>query len=145
MRKMKRRWQESNLGRTVGILSPQDQRKVALISLVQIFMSFLDLLGVLTIGLLGAVAVGGIASSNPGSRVSEVLRILHISGTSFQTQASILGAIAVVLLVGRTIFSIYFTRRILFFLSRRGASISSHLVSRMLSQPLLMIQARTTT
>ena len=78
-------------------------------------MSFLDLLGVLTIGLLGAVAVGGISSSNPGSRVSEVLRILHISETSFQTQASILGAIAVVLLVGRTIFSIYFTRRILFF------------------------------
>lgn len=141
---MKRRWQESTLGRTVGILSPRDQRKVALISLVQIFMSFLDLLGVLTIGLLGAVAVGGIASSNPGSRVSEVLRILHISGTSFQTQASILGVIAVVLLVGRTIFSIYFTRRILFFLSRRGASISANLISRMLSQPLLMIQARTT-
>ncbi len=144
MKRMKRRWQESTLGRSVGVLSRQDQRKVVLISLVQIFISFLDLLGVLVIGLLGAVAVGGIASSKPGNRVSEALRFLHISEMSFQTQVSILGALAVVLLVGRTIFSIFFTRRILFFLSRRGASISANLVSRMLSQPLLMIQARTT-
>lgn len=144
MKRIKRRWQESTLGRSAGVLSRQDQRKIVLISLVQIFMSFLDLLGVLVIGLLGAVAVGGIASSKPGNRVSEVLRFLHISGTSFHTQATILGALAVVLLVGRTIFSIFFTRRILFFLSRRGASISANLVSRMLSQPLLMIQARTT-
>jgi ABC-type multidrug transport system fused ATPase/permease subunit len=142
--RMKRRWQESTLGRSVRVLSRGDQRKIVLIAFVQIFMSFLDLLGVLIIGLLGAVAVSGIASSKPGTRVSEVLRFLHISGASFQTQASILGALAVVLLVGRTIFSIFFTRRILFFLSRRGASISAKLVSRMLSQPLLMIQARTT-
>lgn len=144
MKSIKRRWQESTLGRSAGVLSRQDQRKVVLISLVQIFMSFLDLLGVLVIGLLGAVAVGGIASSSPGNRVSQALRFLGISETPFQTQAAILGGLAVVLLVGRTIFSIYFTRRILFFLSRRGASISAHLVSRMLSQPLLMIQSRTT-
>lgn len=144
MTSVKRRWQESTLGRSAGVLSRQDQRKIVLISLVQIFMSFLDLLGVLVIGLLGAVAVGGIASSKPGNRTGEVLRFLHISGMPFQTQASILGGLAVVLLVGRTIFSIFFTRRILFFLSRRGASISANLVSRMLSQPLLMIQTRTT-
>lgn len=144
MTKIKQRWRASTLGRSAGVLPREDQRKIVVISLVQIFLSFLDLLGVLVIGLLGTVAVGGIASSKPGNRVSEVLRFLHISEASFQTQASILGALAVVLLVGRTIFSIFFTRRILFFLSRRGASISASLISRMLSQPLMMIQTQST-
>lgn len=144
MARMKRQWRRSALRRSAGVLSRQDQHKTVLIALIQIFLSFLDLLGVLVIGLLGAIAVGGIASSKPGNRVSDVLQFLHISDSSFQTQASILGALAVVLLIGRTIFSIFFTRRILFFMSRRGASISANLVSRMLSQPLLVIQNRNT-
>ena len=107
-------------------------------------MGGLDLLGVLVVGLLGAVAVSGIESNKSGNRVGAVLRFLHLSNSSFKTQAAALGATAVVLLVGRTLLSILFTRRILFFLSRRGAAISSNLIARLLSQPLLMIQSRTT-
>jgi ABC-type multidrug transport system fused ATPase/permease subunit len=61
----------------------------------------------------------------------------------FQAQAIFLSLLALFLLVGRTILSMFFTRRILFFLSRRGAMISSELVSRLLSQPLLTIQSQT--
>ena len=107
-------------------------------------MGWLDLLGVLAIGLLGALSVTGLQSQNPGDRVSQALRILQISDATFQTQASVIGAFALVLLVGRTILSIFFTRRILFFLSRRGAKISANLISRLLAQPLLTVQARTT-
>ena len=104
----------------------------------------LDLLGVIAIGLLGALSVTGLQSRNPGDRVSSVLDILHIANLSFQIQATLLGVGALFLLVGRTIVSIFFTRRILFFFSRRGAKISSELVARLLSQPLLTILARTT-
>lgn len=107
-------------------------------------MGILDLLGVLAIGLLGALSVSGLQSNQPGDRVSSVLEFLHILNLSFQIQATILGVGAVFLLVGRTVFSIFFTRRILFFLSRRGAKISANLISRLLSQPLLTVQARTT-
>jgi ABC-type multidrug transport system fused ATPase/permease subunit len=107
-------------------------------------MSGLDLLGVVAIGLLGALSVTSLQSQQPGNRVDEALKLLHISQSSFQTQAVILGSSALVLLVGRTILSIFFVRRILFFLSRRGAKISSNLVSRLLSQSLLKVQARTT-
>ena len=107
-------------------------------------MGWLDLLGVLAIGLLGALSVTGLQSQNPGDRVSQALRILHISDESFQTQAIVIGAFALALLVGRTILSIFFTRRVLFFLSRRGAKISANLISRLLAQPLLKVQARTT-
>ena len=135
---------KSSLGRAINILSPADKRKIATISVLQILMGGLDLLGVIAIGLLGALSVTGLQSSNPGDRVSEALKILHIQDATFQTQAVILGVSAVVLLVGRTILSILFTRRTLFFLSRRGAKISANLISRLLSQPLLIVQSRTT-
>jgi len=134
----------SALGRSISILSRSDRQKMAVVVLLQICMGWLDLLGVLAIGLLGALSVTGLQSQNPGDRVSQALRILHISDATFQTQVSIIGALALLLLVGRTLLSIFFTRRVLFFLSRRGAKISANLISRLLAQPLLTVQARTT-
>lgn len=113
-------------------------------SIIQICMGALDLIGVAAIGLLGAISISGLQSQVPGSRVISVLKFLHISDLSFQTQAISLGITALLLLVGRTILSVFFTRRILFFLSRRGAKISSTLISRLLSKPLLFVQERTT-
>ena len=126
------------------VLSHDDQKKVIAVTVIQISMGILDLLGVVAIGLLGALSVTGLQSHTPGNRVSAALRILHISHSTFQTQASVIGATAVILLVGRTMLSIFFTRRVLFFLSRRGAKISANLISRLLSQSLLTVQAQTT-
>jgi ABC-type multidrug transport system fused ATPase/permease subunit len=138
------KWREGALMRSTQVLSPNDQRKIIAVTLLQMFLGILDLLGVVVIGFLSALSVAGIQSSQPSGRVSSVLEILPIADLSFQTQAMILGICAVVLLAGRTIFSIFFTRRILFFFSRRGAKISADLVSRLLSQSLLTIQSRTT-
>lgn len=134
----------SAIARSVRVLSRADKQKMAAVVVVQICLGWLDLLGVLAIGLLGALSVTGLQSQNPGDRVSQALRILQISDATFQTQVSIIGTIALCLLVGRTMLSIFFTRRILFFLSRRGAKISANLISRLLAQPLLTVQARTT-
>lgn len=144
MTKIRERWRNSTLGRSVSILSAQDQRKIIAVSIFQICLGALDLLGVLVIGLLGALSVSGVQSTQPGGRVNSVLQLLRVSEESFQTQAAILGTVAVILLVGRTLLSIFFTRRILFFFSRRGAKISANLISRLLSQSLLTIQSRTT-
>ena len=144
MTKLRERWRNSTLGRSANILSAQDQRKIIAVSIFQICLGALDLLGVLVIGLLGALSVSGVQSTQPGSRVNSVLQLLRISEASFQTQAAILGTTTVILLVGRTLLSIFFTRRILFFFNRRGAKISANLISRLLSQSLLTIQRRTT-
>ena len=126
------------------VLSRSDQKKVIAVTILQIFMGALDLLGVVAIGLLGALSVTGLQSQTPGNRVSSALKLLHISHSTFQVQASVIGIAAVALLVGRTMLSIFFTRRVLFFLGRRGAKISANLISRLLAQPLLTVQARTT-
>jgi len=137
-------WRKSTIGRSLNVLSRSDQKKILAITFLQILLGALDLLGVVAIGLLGALSVTGLQSQEPGNRVGLALRVLHISQSSFQTQASILGISAVTLLVGRTVLSIFFTRRILFFLSRRGSKISANLVARLLSQPILVVQERTT-
>lgn len=132
------------MGKSLSILTKSDRKKILAVVVLQVFLSALDLLGVLAIGLLGALSVSGLQSREPGVQLDSTLRFLTISESSFQTQVAILAVGALLLLVGRTILSIIFTRRILFFFSRRGAKISASLISRLLSQPLLTVQARTT-
>lgn len=109
---------------------------------MQVTFGFLDLLGVGLVGVIGALAISGVGSQKSGNRVNSVLELLHLENQSFQTQVAILGFAAASLLIGKTIFSIIFTRRTMFFLSRRGARLSSNLISRLFSQSLLTIQSR---
>ena len=132
--------ESTNFKRAVGILSKTDKIKLMVITLIQVLLGVLDLFGVLAVGLLGTLSVSGIQSQEPGTRVNSVLSFLRLSESSFQTQATAIGLAAVLLLVGRTVLSIIFTRRILYFMSRRGALISANLVRRFLSQPLLVVQ-----
>jgi len=94
------------------------------------------------IGVLGALTVIGFGSGKPGNRVTEALKLMHLEGKSLQTQAFTLGSIAAIIFLTRTMISVIFTRRTLFFLSRRGAVISEDLISRMLNQELLDVQKR---
>jgi len=112
--------------------------------LLQVGLGFLDLVGVAAIGVLGALAVTGVQSLEPGNRVSSVLKLLGLSNLGFQNQVAILGLSAAGILILRTALSIIVTKKIFFFLSRRGAVISSNLISRLLSQSLLQVQARST-
>ena len=132
------------LVKAINVLPRADRVKIIAVTAIQVFMGVLDLLGVLAIGLLGALSVSGLQSDNPGERIGTALKLLHLESATFQTQATILAISSMLFLVGRTILSIFFTRRILFFLSRRGAQISADLISRLLSQPLLFVQSRTT-
>ena len=140
---LRTRWRKTTIGRSARILSRNDQRKIILVTLLQMVMSLLDLAGVAFIGILGALAVNGIESKKQGTTVSSVLRLFHIDGRPLQTQAFVLGSIAAGVLISRTIISIVFTRKTLYFLSRKGAAISADLISKLLSQPLLKIQEKT--
>jgi len=135
---------QSSVSRALKILDPADRIKVLALVFIQIALAFLDLIGVAVIGVIGSLAVTGIRSSQPGNRVSEVLKFLNLDNQSFQSQIAILGAISAALLISRTIFSVLFSRKSIFFLSRRGAKISSELVLRLLQLPLQRIQARST-
>jgi ABC-type multidrug transport system fused ATPase/permease subunit len=122
------------------ILPKSDQKKLIAISVVQISLGLLDLLGVIAIGTLAALSVQGLESRPAGNRVSMVLKFLGVSHAHLQTQVVVLGVSAAVVLILKTVVSIYFTKRIFFFLSRRGAQISADLISRLLAQNILVVQ-----
>ena len=135
---------DSTIARSVRVLPRSDRPKIIAVVLLQIGLGFLDLVGVAAFGVLGALAVTGVKSIQPGNRVSGVLSLLGLSHLSFQNQIAVLGLSAAGILVLRTVLSIVITRRIFFFLSRRAAMISTDLVSRLLSQSLLKVQERST-
>ena len=134
----------SALVRSARVLPKKDRPKIVFVVILQIGLGFLDLLGVAAFGVLGALSVTGVQSKQPGNRVSEVLDFLNLTNFTFQSQVAILAVSAASILVLRTILSIVFTRRIFFFLSRRGATISSALISKLLSQSLTEVQSRPT-
>lgn len=143
MRFLRERWRLTTIARSTRILSKSDLRKTGLVLILQVFLGVLDLVGVALIGVLGALSVSGVKSSQPGSRIYDVIRLLHLENQQFQNQVAILGGLATFVLISRTILSMYFIQRTLHFLSRRSAKISAKLVSKMLSQSLLQIQQRT--
>ena len=139
-----RKFKESILGRSLKLLTRADRFKLAILTVVQVLLSFLDLLGIAIIGLLGSLAVSGIQSNQPVGRVASLLKFIQLQDHSLQYQATALGLGAGLLLIVRTVASVYFTRRTMFFLGRRGAAVSAELIGRLFSRPLLEIQRRTT-
>lgn len=128
--------------RCLRTLSAKDQKLVFAVVLIQIFLSLLDLAGVVIVGLLGSLTISGVGSNQPGNRVGSFLKLLQISDNSFQFQVATLGILAATLLTFKTLISLYFSRRTLYFLSRRGARLSSILLSKLLGQNLMKVQER---
>jgi ABC-type multidrug transport system fused ATPase/permease subunit len=134
--------ENSNFKRVLTLLTRNDKQKILAVTVVQIFLGCLDLLGVATIGVLGALAVRGVQSVEPTGKIAGIINFLGLASFSFQSQVMFLGIAAALILVLRTILSVFFTRRILLFLSRRGAAISSNLISKLLSRNLDQIHHR---
>jgi ABC-type multidrug transport system fused ATPase/permease subunit len=128
--------------RILRILSKKDKFKLIVLGISQILLSFLDLLGVALIGIIGSLAVSNNASRKLGTRIEKVLEFLKIDDFSIQQQVAIIGAAAALVLISKTIFSIYFSRRTLFFLSIRSANITKNLVAKLLNQSLLEVQKK---
>ena len=132
------------LHKSILVLQKKDRRKMFIVAALQVGSSSLDLLGILAVGLLGAISVANVQSRPMGDFLNSTLEFLHISNLSIQSQLLVLAIAAVSLLVGKTLFSIIVIQKTLYFLSRRGADVSVRLTSTLLSQPLALIHKKST-
>jgi ATP-binding cassette, subfamily B, bacterial PglK len=135
-------WKLNVIFRALKVLKTKDRIKVGFLALIQIVLSFLDLAGVAVIGMIGAITINGSASRPPGDRVSSILELLQLDNFELTKQVSILGVLAAFLLIGKTMSTIYLTRRTMFFLGHRASSITQELIYRMLNQSFQEIQKR---
>ena len=128
------------LRKSIKLLPKSDGRKYTFVVLIQVLLGFLDLIGVVILGLIGSLAVRGLSFQEPGDRVGGFLKLLNLENTNLRLQLSTLGLIATLMLISKSVASLYIGRKTLFFLSRRSAYLSTNLVSRLFTKDLSSIQ-----
>jgi len=116
-------------------LTARDRLILKLVVVFQILLSILDLLGVALIGLIATLSVYGIQSKDSGNSGMFFIRILGVDGMTFQRQILILSLLTILILLSKTIASLWITRRSLNFISRRGAMLSGTLLRKVLNKP----------
>lgn len=130
--------------KSFNLLGQRDRKRLILIALFQMFLSLLDLIGVALVGVIAALTVRGVQSQAPGDSVTRVLSLIGIKELEFRFQIIVLGILASLFLVVRTLIAIAFTRKMLAFLSRKAAEISTKLLGSYLNKSLTFINTRTT-
>jgi ABC-type multidrug transport system fused ATPase/permease subunit len=123
------RFKYTDFNQIFKLVSKTDRVKLFIVSLIQIFLSFLDLIGVAFFGLIGSVTVAAISSTKVAGRTESVINFLGLENYSSQLQVGILGVSAALLMVIKTFASLYFNKKVIFFLSRRSAIITANLTS----------------
>ncbi len=114
--------EDSTLIACAKLLPKADRKKLILVSILQLLLSLMDLIAIGIVGALGALTIRGINSQEPGNRVSAILDFLNLSNFSFQETVAILGLLAGILLISRTLASVFLTRKTFFFLAEEEHS-----------------------
>jgi ABC-type multidrug transport system fused ATPase/permease subunit len=133
---------DARVFRVWKLLSKTDRRKILIIAVIQIFLGFLDLLGVIFIGAIGILAVNGLGTQQPNNGVDRFLSFLHLTELSLQSQVGVLGLLATLVFILKTGFSAYFTRRVLNYLSYKGSELSVKSVQHTFRMSILQINGR---
>ena len=118
-----------------GIFSVYERRKLIGATILQSSLAILDLIGVALIGVIGALSIYGIQSKSDSGRASKITSYLHLDDFSFQKQIAVLGGLAAVILVIKTISSLVVTRKVLNFVSSKGAIVTKRLLQTVLNNP----------
>jgi ABC-type multidrug transport system fused ATPase/permease subunit len=132
----------SEIKKVLLLLDKKDRFKLFLVLIVNMFLAFLDLLGVALIGITSAVLIRGLQGLAAGDQVTRFLELLNLDGLPLQVLLILLGGSAIFFFILKTILSIYFLRKTLRYMSTRNAQISSSLVSKMLNRPVEKIYGK---
>ncbi len=127
---------------SLRLLTQRDRRLLALITVAQMSTAFLDLLGILLIGLVTALSLSIMSSIPQPAIVQSALDTFGLNQADPVTVALALAVIAGFLLITKSLLNMVLTKRILRFLANRQALVSGRLAAGLLSRPLLQVQQR---
>jgi len=127
---------------SLALLTQRDRRLLVVAIVIQMLTSLLDLLGVLLLGLVGALAVTTVQSQPAPALVSNLADFFGLGGVSDQALVAILAGAAAAVLLVKSVVSSLLTRRVFVFLANRQALVSARLARELLSRPLLFLQSR---
>jgi ABC-type multidrug transport system fused ATPase/permease subunit len=124
------------------LLSRREIVRLRYVAVAQLLLAALDFLGVLLIGFIGTLSVYGIQSRPPNKQTIFILDLLGLEPLSFQNQVAILGLISGVVLLAKTLVSAMISRRTIFFLANRAASISNRIIEKLVFSNMEQIKRR---
>ena len=125
----------------LALLSRRDRRILALLVAVQFFLALLDLVAVVLIGLVAALAASSVSGEVP-PQVSSAIGFLDLEDSPVLTIALLMAVIAGLLFITKSILSFLMMRRAYRFLANRQAVISGNLASLLFSRSILHTQKR---
>lgn len=135
-------WSDGTLKSIFGLLHKKDQKFIAVLVLLQILASVLDLFGIGFIGVLGSLTVAGIQSKSPSNLIQSVLAHLNLNNLSFQHQVAVLGVLATATLLSRSFITIFLSRATLRFLSHKTSDAAIATIRKLFSSSLSKIQEK---
>jgi ATP-binding cassette, subfamily B, bacterial PglK len=133
-----------NLVRILSILNTKEKRKISLIIVVNIFLGIIDLIGVAAIGLLGALTVVGFGASGKSDSLIKITEFFRIDDLNFQHQIAIIAVVSSSAFIIRSLIAIYINKKILLYLARKGATISTEAFAKILNNSVVFIKQRST-
>ena len=108
-------------------------KKLYKLTVANMAVGILDLIGVLLLGLIGGMAVLGVQSKPLNSTFGGFLKFFNLENLELQALVGLLGVLVCILLVAKSIISAYLSQRILIYLSMKSAELSKNLTSRLFS------------
>jgi ATP-binding cassette, subfamily B, bacterial PglK len=129
----------SNFQNVFRIVMGNQKKKIIVIMIIQMLLSLLDLVGIVLVGLVASISATGYRTRSPNEELNEIFSQFNIVNATLSSQVIILGLIATLILTGKTILSIVFTRRILIFFGERGAILSYNLIRSLLDKKLSFV------
>jgi ATP-binding cassette, subfamily B, bacterial PglK len=115
----------SHIPKVLRLLEHGDRGKLVLLGLLQLLISSLDLIALLTIGVLTSLGLSLISATAPPKSLNFILEFPPLNGHKLETVIVILAGCSALLLVTKTIISASLMRRIIGFLALREAQLSS--------------------
>ena len=117
----------SKLGKSLVLLEIQERRRIILLAFSQILLVFLDLFGVMLVGLVGALSASRILNQASNPYVNRIIEYLHLQNLDLIRQVSVMSIFALVVLTLRTLITIYLSKRTITFLSISAARLTNRL------------------
>ena len=135
-------FKQRSIALPIMFFSKRDRILLVVVTLITLFLAILDLFGVLLIGVIGSLSFTSLSTGQIGDRVSIALRVLQVDNLDFESQVIVVGLIASLLLVSKTLLSLFLIRKTMFFMARRAAVMSSDLLFRYFTIPVSKVNKR---
>lgn len=123
-------------------LDKVDKFRLILITLTQCLVAMLDLVGIVFIALIASLSALSVGNIAPGGNTLRLINLLGIESWSLDRQILVLGLVSGVLFISKSLFSLWLSRRMIFFLGKKSALISVELMSDILDSKLIFFQNR---